>query len=173
MAFFCSPNVWGPNCYVERARDMEKEKNSSNPWHKGGCVVCVLQVGGWWDWKQKTGTKSCNFSLRKVRQSPRLPRIFCSVRENSVTFDRLSQLDFKEHTVFPSPSRARNKANRWSKKSSGTNWRVIIQIKKKSTKLQRPTCRPSLCEMRAYLVWFTHTQTHSHMHTHSWERKIK
>lgn len=136
MAFSCSSNVWGLNCYVE------------NTWHQRGeqCKLlaqrgivpceCFLPGGRRWGRRETQNTRKSFSPWQRsdrvhyflvsyvclVKHSVMVINMWllcqCTSREHSVTAI-LSQLDFIACAAFPSASRQLNKGKCWSKKGSG------------------------------------------------------
>lgn len=120
MAFFCSPNVWGLNGYVEHTWLSEKGSRV-NSWHKER-LCCVSGRGG------ETIRLKHPFHLEE-----RLPpHILCDLMwllwqyTHSAAFSRLACI---VHTAFPLRRESTTKGS-WSTNCLGTNLSVIIQIKR-------------------------------------------
>lgn len=138
-----------------------KKESGVNSWLKGGlcCVsgVFFLNVLAGWEGSVTGSLKRHQvlFTLRKVRRSPLLPRIFCLPSEafcdgskhaaasaahkhweHSVTLLFWVYWIFIVHSL-PSASGEHNKEKCWSKNCLGTNLCVIIQIKKTELSVRR------------------------------------
>lgn len=106
MAFFCSSNVWGLNCYIDHVTLKEKGENSVNSWQKRGTVVLLGVFFARWEERgerqdAQNTTKSFSPWERSGRVYYFLTSCVCLVKHSTMVINMwlLWPCTCREHSV--------------------------------------------------------------------------